>query len=303
MDWLDYFTPVNFTSTKLIDDNAPDESCYLIRDDCNDEKVNKAKWAWNISQQMTKEYYTELGRTFQVDLSNQRFFVVHEPCIDKMEKKPMALLIFYHGLNSCAWYCALVRTGWLQLSMKYSFLVVFGQGQGTFNEHGPQRNKYGHLGFGDLYWEIEQPKDDIDYLDYLLNYMKNKYSDQLDINRIYFMGYSNGGLFSSNVAVHYGGETFAALCNHCGGFGGQYNEDKMLQPRNIITPLPIYILTGSKDAYKESCLTAKSLFETAHCPVTIDILENRGHFYYSDKEEFIWTEFFLKNERSESTLN
>jgi len=37
MDWLDYFSPVNFTktTTKLTDDN----SCRLLRDDCNDEQV------------------------------------------------------------------------------------------------------------------------------------------------------------------------------------------------------------------------------------------------------------------------
>ncbi|CAF2562541.1 unnamed protein product [Rotaria sp. Silwood2] len=294
MDWLDYFTPVNFASTKQTDDNELYGNSRLLRDDCNDEQVNKAKWVWNISQQTTKEYCSELGRTFQVDISDQRFFVVHEPLMNNTRQKSMPLLIFCHGLNSCAWYCALVKTGWLKLSVKYNFLVVFGQGQGTFYECGPQRNQYGQLGFGDLYWEIEQPKDDFEYLDCLLNYMKNKYGHLLDSDRIYFMGYSNGALFSSNVAVYYGRKIFAALCNHCGGFGGQYNEEKMLQPQDIIAPLPIYILTGTDDAYKESCLKAKNLFEMAHCPVTIDVLENRGHSYYIDKEEFIWTEFFLK---------
>jgi predicted esterase len=295
MDWLDYFTPMNFTSTNLLDDSG---NCRLLRDDCNDEVVNKAKWTWSISQQIEKEYSSEFGRTYQVDTDKQRFFVVHEPFIIERKQNSMPLLIFYHGLNSSAWYCALVKTAWLQLSVKYNFLVVFGQGQGTFHIGGPLRDQYGHLGFGDLYWEIEEPKDDFDYLDYLLNYMKNKYGDLLDTDRIYFMGYSNGALFSSNVAVHYGGSTFAALCNHCGGFGGRYNEEKMLQPRDIIVPLPIYILTGVDDAYKESCLKAKNLFELAHCPVTIDIMENRGHFYYKDKEEFIWTQFFLKHQRS-----
>jgi poly(3-hydroxybutyrate) depolymerase len=297
MDWLDYFTPVNFTVTEPIDDNERFGNCRLLRDDGNDEQVNKAKWAWSISQHIKKEYCSEFGRTFQVDLEKQRFFVVHEPFIHVKKAKSMPLLVFYHGLNSSAWYCALVRTGWLQLSIKYNFLVVFGQAQGSFYENGPQRNKFGQLSFGDLYWEIEEPKDDFDYLDSLLNYMKNKYNDVLDTDRIYFMGYSNGALFSSNVAVQYGGQTFAALCNHCGGFGGQYNEEKMLQPRNMITPLPIYILTGIDDDYKESCLKAKNLFEATRCAVSIDILENRGHSYYKDKEELIWTEFFLKHQR------
>ncbi|CAF1178857.1 unnamed protein product [Adineta steineri] len=295
MDWLDYFTPINFTPTNLSIDNNHHENYRLLRDDENDEQLNKAKWTHNISQQIKKEYSSEFGHTFQVDTDKQRFFVVHEPFINEAKQKSMPLLIFYHGLNSAAWYCALVKTNWIQLSVKYNFLVVFGQGQGTFYEDGPVRDQYGSLVFGDLYWKIEEPKDDFNYLDFLLNYMKNKYNDQLDLNRIYFMGYSNGALFSSNVAVHYGGSTFSALCNHCGGFGGRYNEEKMLQPRDIITPLPIYILTGDNDAYKESCLKAKNLFELAHCSVSIDIMENRGHSYYKDKEEFIWTQFFLKH--------
>ncbi|CAF1090435.1 unnamed protein product [Rotaria sordida] len=36
--------------------------------------------------------------------------------------------------------------------------------------------------------------------------------------------YATGGNFCSNVAIHYGKQTFAALCNQCGSFGGQYNE-------------------------------------------------------------------------------
>ena len=87
----------------------------------------------------------------------------------------MPLLVFFDGLNSSAWYCALVRTGWIQLSNKYQFLVVFGQGQGTFYESGPQRNKYGHLSFGDLYWQVEQPKEDLTHVDSLLDYMKRSY--------------------------------------------------------------------------------------------------------------------------------
>ncbi|UJR16154.1 hypothetical protein I4U23_003065 [Adineta vaga] len=298
MDWLDYFTPIEFTSVNLSNDNELKSNYRLLRDDCNDEQINKARWAWHISQQENKEYHSEFGRTFQVDSSKERFFVIHEPFIHQREDKSMPLLIFYHGLDSSAWYCALVRTNWLKLAAQYNFLVVFGQGQGTFYENGPLRDQYGRLTFGDLYWEIENPKNDIEYLDFIINYMKTTYSNVLNTDRIYFMGYSNGALFSSNVAVHYGGTIFAALCNHCGGFGGRYNEEKMLQPKDLTAPLPIYILTGVDDAYKESCLKAKDLFELAHCSVTINIMANRGHSYYKDMEEYLWTQFFLNHQRS-----
>ena len=297
MDWLDYLTPVNFSSSETGDVS---DARRLLRDDENDEKLNKAMWTWKISQQVNREYCSDFGRTFQVDLPNERFFVIHDPLI-KEHSRP--LLIFYHGLNGSAWYSALFQTGWLELAVKYKFLVVFGQGQGTFYRNGPQRDKHGQLGFGDLYWEIEEPAGDFDYLDSILTYMKKHYADRIDPDRIYFMGYSNGALFSSNVAVHYGGRTFAAICNHCGGFGGQYNEEKMLQPQTIVAPLPIYILTGVDDAYKESCLKAKELFQAAQCPVQLDVLEGRGHFYYKDREEFLWTQFFVKHRRVLTCMN
>ena len=296
MDWLDYLTPVTFKSDHAED---PTSALRLLRDDPDDELLNLAKWTWTISQQKKKEHHTQFGRTYQVDLPSKRFFVVHEPVLnDKDLQQPLPLLVFFHGLNSSAWFCALAKTGWLELACKHKFFVVFGQGQGTFFRDGPQRDQQGGLNFGDLFWEIEDPKADFDYLDSLLDYMKKEYSHRLNADRIYYMGYSNGALFSSNVAVHYGRRIFAALCNHCGGFGGRYNEEKMLQPRNTTAPLPIYILTGSDDAYRESCEKAKFLFEEAQCPVVMDVVENRAHSYYRDREEFIWTQFFLKHKRS-----
>lgn len=293
MDWFDYLTPLTFES------KFSTSALRLLRDDPNDETLNLAKSTWKISQQTNKEHRSKFGRTFQVDLPSKRFFVVHEPPLnDKDSQNSFPLLIFFHGLNSSAWFCALVKTGWLELALKYKFFIVFGQGQGTFYADGPRRNQHGDLNFGDLFWQIENPKEDFDYLDSLLEYMKNEYSQRLNTKRIYFLGYSNGALFSSNVVVRYGRRVFAAVCNHCGGFGGKYNEEKMLQPENTTSPLPIYILTGSNDAYRESCEKAKVLFENAQCEVSMKIEENRGHSYYRDREEFLWTEFFLRYERS-----
>lgn len=296
MSWLDYFTPTYSFPTESSVNHRQDASLCLLRDNPEDEEVNQARRAWIISQEYKHYYSNQYGNIHAVDAFNQRFFLVHEPsgylnktCSD------LPLLIFYHGLNMSAWHSALVETDWLKLSAKYGFLVVFGQGQGVFYEDGPIRDKHGQVSFGDLYWEVEDSSDDFFYLDYLLEYMKTKYANTLNKDRIYFMGYSNGGLFSSNVSVHFGGKVFAAICNHCGGFGGQYDESKLLSPETIKYPLPIYILTGTNDPYKDSCLRAKELHEKSGCQVKTDILENRGHTYYRDMEEYIWTEFFLKH--------
>ena len=53
MDWLDYFTPIEFSSAE---DSERQDRCRLLRDEADDERVSKARWTWNISQQRIKEY-------------------------------------------------------------------------------------------------------------------------------------------------------------------------------------------------------------------------------------------------------
>jgi predicted esterase len=161
----------------------------------------------------------------------------------------MSLLIFFHGFKSSAWFVALVRTKWIEHANTKRFLLVFGQSQGKQYRKGPKFNQHGHLQFGDdLSWEIQEPKTDLIYFDSILDSMKERYKDKLNLSRIYYIGYSNGGLFSCNIAIHYGGNVIAAICNHCGGYGGlEYKDEELLDPNMIKKPLPIYLVTGTKD--------------------------------------------------------
>ncbi|CAF1162024.1 unnamed protein product [Didymodactylos carnosus] len=289
--WLDYFVPLDSTHrTEDIPNNK-----RLLGDNVDDDyPLKQAKLAWNIGQNQ-KQYTSSYGSTFEVPVTSlsNRYFLIHESTTFQKTYSKVPLLIFFHGLNSTAWYSAVFRTKWIEHANTENFLLVFGQGQGDEFPDGPIRDKYGDLLFGDLYWEIEEPKTDFIYLDSILEYMKQHYENRLDVSRIYFVGYSNGALFSCNVAIHYGGGVFAAICNHCGGYGGGYKDEKLLNPNTIKKVIPIYLLTGTSDAYRSSCERAKMLFEGVGCDVKMDIMENRGHNYYQDKELDIWTFLML----------
>ncbi|CAF1433558.1 unnamed protein product [Adineta steineri] len=263
-----------------------------------DELLARAKWAWNIGQN-EEQYRNEHGLIYEVSVPTllNRYFLVYES--DQLSSK-VPLLIFFHGLNSSAWFMALVRTRWIEKANINNFLVVFGQSKGRQFRKGPKYNRHGAVQFGDdLSWEIQEPDDNFIYLDFILDYMKERYAEKLDLSRIYYTGYSNTGLFSSNVAIHYGGHVFSANCNHCGGYGGLgYKNEELLDLNTIKKPVPIYILTDTRDSYLASCEKAKNLFENAECPVKIDIMNNRSHHYYVDKETDIWN--FLRSHQNKN---
>jgi predicted esterase len=285
--WLDYFTPIDFQSSNdILISHRPSDDEFE-----EDELLTRAKWAWNIGQN-EKEYKNEHGLTFEVSIPRliNRHFLVHESDQVRQSSSKVPLLIFFHGLNSSAWFMALIRTKWIEKANINNFLVVFGQSQGKQFRKGPKYNQHGILQFGDdLSWEIQEPNIDLIYFDSILEYMKEHYEEKLDLSRIYYVGYSNGGLFSSNVTIHYGGHVLSAICNHCGGYGGLgYRDEELLDPSTIKKPVPIYILTGTRDSYLRSCEKAKTLFENVGCPIKMEIMNNRGHRYYVDKEADIW---------------
>ena len=223
-----------------------------------------------------KSYEDELGRAYTVELKGDRMCVVHEPSsIDKSLDKVYPCVFFFHGLGNWAWTCALKKTIWREVSTKNKFYVVFAQG----TDCGSLIDKSN--GFN-----VKYPEEDFEYLKGLISYIKNNY--QIDSNRLYYAGYSNGAIFSSLVAQEFGSDIFAAISNSMGGFG---KESKEVKQYKIFKPLPIYIITGDNDDYKESCVFTKEFFEKNGFIVKIDIIPNKSHSYPKGKEKEIW-DFF-----------
>ncbi|CAF4351658.1 unnamed protein product, partial [Adineta steineri] len=84
-EWLDYFTPVNFSSSNYI------RTCDKFDED---ELLARAKWAWNIGQN-EEQYRNEHGLIYEVSVPTllNRYFLVYES--DQLPSK-VPLLIFFH---------------------------------------------------------------------------------------------------------------------------------------------------------------------------------------------------------------
>ena len=290
---------------------------FGIREE-EDASLQRAKEVWKrIDAGRNKEISSKWGHTFQVDVEDPagRFYLVHIPsCIleDLNEgskvPRPYPVVIFYHGLNSCAWYCALKGTGLRKLAQEKKFIAIFGQGQGEYFESGPKRDKWNCIAFGELYWEIAHPHADFLYLDTILAHIGIRASSSLaesanwpakyqgrimiDCASVYFMGYSNGAMFSCNVAIRYGCSVFKGICNMMGGWAGGYPDEGLMDVKEAKYPVPLLLVSGTEDAYLPSCIKARDLFEPAGFPVTVRVLEATSHVYPRDYEEMVW-QFFL----------
>lgn len=68
------------------------------------------------------------------------------------------------------------------------------------------------------FWELSPyPLEDIAYFDEILEDLHNQKEFKIDPKRIFVIGHSNGGLFTSSLALYNDSTKFAAICNHMGG--------------------------------------------------------------------------------------
>jgi predicted esterase len=180
----------------------------------------------------------------------------------------MPLLIYFHGLGEHAMDSALNTTNW----RKYNCIVAYGIGTSCGS------NSDLRAGFN-----VKNPIDDIQYTLDIIKTVNNLYN--INQTKIYFIGFSNGAIFSSIIAQKIGNTIFNKIVNIMGGFGKNAFEIKLY---NEYHPLPILFITGTNDDYKESCEYAYNYFKTHHYDTEIKILNNIGHEYPINEEPFIW---------------
>jgi len=97
-----------------------------------------------------------------------------------------------------------------------------------------------------------------------------------DPRRIYVTGFSLGGIFTSDVAVHLGNRV-AACCNWCGGIAApkswmnaeQRAIVKEMQPEFHLAERmpPIYLLSCENDTNRPECEVAKEEYEKLGWPM------------------------------------
>jgi predicted esterase len=118
----------------------------------------------------------------------------------------------------------------------------------------------------------------------LVDEISRQYS--IDEYKIYALGWGNGGLFVTNVAIRYS-HIFAAVCNFMGGA----IEKKHLDPKTAKRKIPLYIISGQTDTSLQHCKYAEQLFKQFDFPVHSELLTNHGHTYDIELEHRIWKWF------------
>ncbi|ANB50988.1 putative hydrolase [Powai lake megavirus] len=309
--WLDYLSIDNSESnlgsnlgSDLCDNDAVKQ--YYGIDTESDIYLQRAIETWKIVYENNNKYFNTFGgQTFQINIKD-RYYVIHVPnnCLESDKKFPT--LIFLHGLSQSAWNSALKRTGLIDLANKNKFIVIFGQGKGEICC--PFRNKDGGISFGDLYWEIEEPELDIEYLKSIMNLEGTIPFDNLQHNinlnkirnimsdKIYLCGYSNGGMYSFNMC--FSGLKLSGICSMMGGYGGLaaysgHKIDKFINKYNATANnIPIIIVTGTLDEYNPASQKAVEILrEKNFTSVKFFNIDNRKHSYPNDYESIVWKLF------------
>ncbi len=228
-------------------------------------------------------YEDHFGKILKIKLINSdRYFLLNIPC---QENIAYPILFCYHGLSEWAWTFALELTEWRKISFINKFVIIFGQGT---NCGSLVDNRNGFC--------IWKPDEEFIYFEEILSRLKSdEFKISLDFQKVYYFGFSNGGIFSSVLLQQYGRTIFAGICNCMGGFGKECKEVKKIQNLEI-KPVRLLIITSEFDDYQESCIYAKGYFEKLNFPVVFKLLPKLSHQYPIGMEQEIWS-FFI-NESS-----
>lgn len=184
-------------------------------------------------------------------------------------KKPAPLVFAFHGLGDSkdlmAFYSRLDR-----LAARYGFLLVYPNG----------RNKMWSL-------VVEWAKEDLDFFDALYSQVSKQYN--VDLDRVYLTGMSNGAYFSHVVASQRS-DKVAAIAPHSGGLGLL----ALGQPK-LKRKYAVLVIHGEKDSIvpvKEGRETHAAYKKWGHDVEYLEVPDH-NHFWAhkADVNEKIWKFF------------
>jgi predicted peptidase len=194
-----------------------------------------------------------------------RHYVLFTPAqLEADETAP--LVVVAHGARGSAWHMAF-RTQWRRLASERRFLVAFAQSTGQPLAGGvyAARDPVYGLVFGDNFWEVRdaQPQfeRDLAYFRQLVREVKSH-----DPSRVYFMGHSNGAIFSCHLMTDMG-DVFAAFVNSHGGMGDDPGLVLRLERALRKRKSPVLVVMGTEDEYLPFCELMANLFEFEGWPV------------------------------------
>lgn len=199
-----------------------------------EECRESAHWMFIISFQIT----TGFGRTIEVNVGKdpdgtERLYLAHEPpnlrSLVKNGAKVVTFIIL--PLNSLSasivvllsWkarICMGLCIGWDSVASQVKARLLccvwwcwswripsprnacnrFGQARGSIFVH-PTRAPGDEFGLGGTFWQSIYPTNDINYVSNVIESVMNLFPDMIDPSRLFFMGFSSGGLFSYPLSI------------------------------------------------------------------------------------------------------
>lgn len=231
--------------------------------------------------------------------------------LERTASRKVPLVVLLHGTDETAWGTELhvqlaeFNNGaegrvWLEMASEgeENMILVFPQSWGWPCPYDATRTQYGWL----------PGTNDREYLQAVIAQVCELYEDVVDSDRIYAVGFSNGGLFLADYCVN-DASPFAAACNYMGGIDippdvlcQELTPEQLEQlPKPGLSPtkIPFLIVTGTSDDNRGPCHRCYKAFQEGGWDVTFDEIKYARHGVYIDKMREVWR--FLEKHRRNAT--
>ncbi|MFT4538951.1 MAG: hypothetical protein ACI841_000468 [Planctomycetota bacterium] len=197
---------------------------------------------------------------------DSRRFIVQVPSSYQANRGPYPVVYMLHGTGQSAGDMA-NNLSWDELGEAMSFIVVFPEALEYDLQDGTRRTKWATDNVANNVVEpYELPMaDDVLFIRELHNTLGAHL--EIDCERVYASGFSNGGGFvKSKIRVHLA-DVFAATSN-AGGLGIQVSTPGEFFPSNGFDFRPHFEILGDKDSNKkEACVLAGDLLPGENLPI------------------------------------
>ncbi|MFO7881555.1 MAG: PHB depolymerase family esterase [Kosmotogaceae bacterium] len=166
----------------------------------------------------------------------ERRSIVHVP--DKIVKEKLPLVIVFHGLFGNSTYTK-DTYGITELSDKKGFISVYPEGTGQLDNALLSWNVEFCCGYA-----MENKIDDVGYITELLTLIKQRYN--VDNDRIYLIGFSNGGMLTYKLISEHP-ELFTAAAIVSSSPSGGSSEGSIIHIEPPKKSFPLIIFHGERD--------------------------------------------------------
>jgi len=214
-------------------------------------------------------FVDENGKMFR-DHVVEREYIIYIPNTLNVDE-PSTCLIYYHGLGESAIHAFFNATGWKDISNKNNCIVLYLDGEKTATD-----NRRG--------FDLKNSEIEYSCLENVINDLLKKYVRAL--GKTYVVGYSNGSMMTCKLVQKYGSKLFAAGCIVMGGLGKDSKEVQKIP--NLTSKIPLLIVTGDEDPYKQGCEDAYQYFLSENFNVKLEVLKDTDHTYPINFEQQIW---------------